>query len=497
LTPDTDSEYVLGITGEVDENMPTQAESILLHELVAATAARRPDALAVADADGSWTYAELDSQARQYAAAIAAQGVRAGDRVLIRASAERWVLAAIYACSWIGAIAVPLNTELRPAQWDQITADAEPALTLTRPPATGGTPTPSLVSDPDSPALLLYTSGSTAAPKAVVCTHRQVLFATAAIAGLLGYGPDDVVLCRLPLSFDYGLYQAFLTALSGAALVLAGSAADGGLLATARRHQVTVVPLVPSLATMLVRLAARGTAPSIRLFTNTGQELAAPQIDALRLAFPAAAIQLMYGTTECKRITIGPPDCDRARPGSVGPPLPGTTVRVIGEDGRPVPPGTEGEITVSGPHLMSGYWRDAALTAQAYRTDTGTGERVLHTGDYGRLDEDGNLYIHGRRDQLFKHRGVRTSVAEIEAAARTVPGVLDAAVVPPGGDDEAVLFAVTGLAPAEVLRGLRDRLEPLKVPARCVVLPELPVGATGKTDRSSLAELAKAQVTHA
>ncbi|MFE7741644.1 class I adenylate-forming enzyme family protein [Nocardia sp. NPDC057455] len=457
---------------------------------------RSPETVAVADIDGSWTYAELNDRVTECAREIAAAGIGVGDRVLIRATAERWVLAAIYACSRIGAIAVPLNPDLRPAQWEQIRADAEPALELdslrsaAQSVATGA-PAPVEASDPEATALLLYTSGSTAAPKAVVCAHSSVLFATAAIAARVNYRRDDVVLCRLPLSFDYGLYQAFLTAFRGATLVLSGPGADAGLLATIRRFGVTVVPVVPSLATMLVRLAARRTAPTIRLFTNTGQELTKGQIDALRETFPSAAVQLMYGTTECKRITIGDPDGDLIRPGSVGLPLPGTTVRIVDPDGRPVAPGAEGQITVIGPHLMNGYWRDDELTARTYRRDVVTGERVLYTGDYGHLDEDGHLYFRGRRDQLFKSRGVRTSVAEVEAAALAVPGVLDAAVLPPRGDDDAVLFAVTASTPTEVLRGLRDRLEPLKVPARCVVIAEIPLGATGKTDRTALAELAE------
>ncbi|WP_040864229.1 class I adenylate-forming enzyme family protein [Nocardia exalbida] len=482
-----------------------QSAPLFLHELVANVAAQNPDKVAVADRNGSWTYAELHSRTAEYATHIAAAGVRAGDRVLIRAIAERWVIAAIYACSRIGAMAVPLNPDLRPTQWEQINRDAEPALVMSDPLPTAGLATARKPAspgnlDPDAAALLLYTSGSTAAPKAVVCAHRSILFATSAIASRLNYRSDDVVLCRLPLSFDYGLYQTFLTALCGATLVLSGPGDDAGLLGIMRRHGVTVAPVVPSLATMLARLAVRGTAPTIRLFTNTGQELTSPQIAALRRAFPSAAVQLMYGTTECKRITIGQPNEDLALPGSVGSPLPGTSVRIVDNDARPVPPGVEGQITVAGPHLMNGYWRDEELTARIYQKDAVTGERVLHTGDYGHMDEGGNLFFHGRRDELFKHHGVRTSVAEIEAAASAVPDVDEAAVVPPRGDDEAVLFAVTVLEPSEVLRRLRDRLDPLKVPTRCRTLSRLPLGPRGKIDRTALAALvdgAEAQAAHA
>ncbi|MFB8282664.1 hypothetical protein [Nocardia colli] len=100
----------------------------------------------------------------------------------------------------------------------------------------------------------------------------------------------------------------------------------------------------------------------------------------------------------------------------------------IDPDGHPVPRGAEGQITAIGPYLMTGYWRDEELTAETFRRDVITGERILCTGDFGHLDEDGYVYFYGRRDQSFKQRGMRTSVAEIEAAARAVPEVEDAAV---------------------------------------------------------------------
>ncbi|WP_280457733.1 class I adenylate-forming enzyme family protein [Nocardia carnea] len=471
--------------------MFTTREARLIHELAARAAERWPDSVAIVDPGGSWTYAELNAKIMDYAAQIIGAGVRPGDRVVIRAVPERWVLATIYACARIGAIAVPISPDLRPAEQEQIYSDAEPALVLNGPvPGSSASVAlpPSESLDPDSPVLILYTSGSTAAPKGVVCAHRSMLFAIAAIMDCLRYRSNDVVLCRVPLSFDYGLYQSYLTALCGAALVLSGPGNDSGLLATIRRYGVSVVPVVPTLAALLVRLAARGTAQTVRLFTNTGEELDSAQVGALRQAFPSAAIQLMYGTTECKRITIAHPDSDLVRPGSVGAPLPGTSVRIVDVHDRPVPPGTEGQILVSGPHLMTGYWRDPELTSRTYRRDTLTGEHWLYTGDFGHID-DGQLHLYGRRDHLFKHRGVRTSVAEVEGAARLVPGVSAAALLPPGARADAVLCVVTDLAPAEVLLRLRDRLEPLKVPTSCRVLAQLPLGPNGKVDRPALARL--------
>ncbi|HCT78166.1 MAG TPA: hypothetical protein DGT23_16635 [Micromonosporaceae bacterium] len=140
------------------------------------------------------------------------------------------------------------------------------------------------------------------------------------------------------------------------------------LLASIRQNEATVLPLVPGLATVLAQLAARRpTTTRVRMVTNTGAALTAPVAARLRQSFPDAAIRFMYGMTECKRITISDPDDDTAYPGSVGFPLPGTEVEVIGDNGESVPAGTVGQIVASGPHVMSGYWNDPKATAERFR----------------------------------------------------------------------------------------------------------------------------------
>jgi acyl-coenzyme A synthetase/AMP-(fatty) acid ligase len=179
-------------------------------------------------------------------------------------------------------------------------------------------------------------------------------------------------------------------------------------------------------------------------------------------------------------------DGDLGRPGSVGRPLDGTEVRILGQDGRALPPGATGEIIVAGPHVMAGYWRAPELTVSVFRRP-GPGDRIwLHTGDFGHLDADGYLYFDGRRDQLFKRQGLRMSVTEIETAACDVPGVREAVVLAPTAERDMVLIVVADLAPIAVLRALAERLPSAKVPTRCVVLPELPRTANGKADRLAL-----------
>lgn len=474
--------------------MRNNVERAFLHEFLDEAEEECPDSAALRDTRGRWTYAELAACSRQYAGWLRARGVEPGHRVVVHAAHDRRTVALLYACSRIGATFVPLGTGVVGAQRTQTVEDADPVLVLADetafPRSEDVDPFSEVLADPLLPAVLMYTSGSTASPKAVVLPHRQMIFATTAIAERLLYRADDVVFCRLPLSFDYGLYQIFLTALAKAELVLAGTESDAGLLAAVRLCGATVVPIVPSLGTMLLRLAARDRQPTrIRLFTNTGEELPTSVIDGLREHFPGAGVQLMYGITECKRVTIAAVDGDRVRPGSVGLPLSGTEVRVVDASGNQVPAGTIGEIVVSGPHVMAGYWRAPEVSARVFRRDPETGRPLLHTGDFGCLDADGHLYFHGRRDGIFKQNGTRTSTVEIEAAARDLPDVVEAAVVPPNDHRDAVLCVVTTSTPSEVLRGLRRQLDPLKVPAICRIVEQLPRGLTGKIDRAALRTL--------
>jgi acyl-CoA synthetase (AMP-forming)/AMP-acid ligase II len=194
----------------------------------------------------------------------------------------------------------------------------------------------------------------------------------------------------------------------------------------------------------------------------------------------------MFGTTECKRISIMPPESDLERPASVGLPLPGTDVVILDDAGRPQPAGQTGEIVVGGPHVMPGYWRAPAITARTFRRDERTGRVWLHTGDYGHLDDDGYLYFEGRRDDMFKHKGARVSTLEIEAAAMDIPGIRGAVVTPPANGSDLEICVATELSPHTVLRELAARLESAKVPAVCHVVDEIPLTLNGKNERGTL-----------
>ena len=494
----------------------------LVHSLLDEAVADAADSCAVRDVAGAWTYAQLAAYSHAAGDWLDDRGVGPGDRVVVQLPTTRELVAIFFGASRRGAVFVPLNPAMKPFHLRSVIANAEPALVVTEDAAASATrqltgasvhgfgsvwpdvaarrmpavldgpgPHGAGPARPDDLAVLIYTSGSTAEPKGVMEPHAQVTFAARAIQAELGYRPSDVVFCRFPLSWDYGLYKVLLCCLGRSELVLAGGESDLVLLTRMRAVGATVVPIVPSLATMIATLAERDPADPapVRMFTNTGAALPQLTIDRLRMAFPGARVVRQFGQTECKRITIMPPARETDRPDSVGRPLPGTRVAILAEDGRELPPGEAGEIVVSGPHVMAGYWRAPELTARTFRRDERTGTLRLHTGDYGRLDRDGYLYFEGRRDDMFKRKGIRMSTLEIEAAAMDIPGVRAAAALPPSADNDLVIVVETGLAPPVVLRELARRLEPAKVPGECRVVDRFPLTQHGKNATRELTRL--------
>jgi acyl-CoA synthetase (AMP-forming)/AMP-acid ligase II len=486
-----------------------------VHDLLDGAAARHRDGVAVQSGLATLTYGTVREHSERLASWLLHHGVRRGDRVLIALPTDVVVPPLLYACSRAGAVFVVVRDGIPPAVAAHMLDDSEPVLVLTDSAAIAtlarqreiphhgltelraATATPcSPVPDtaiPSDPACFIYTSGSTAMPKAVVSTHLQVAFAAQAIQSQLGYRSDDVVYGVLPLSFDYGLYQIFLCTLAGAHLFLTTQDAAGQrLLAGLSESGASVLPAVPSLAGNLARLLSRRPSPlpRLRLLTNTGAAMPDRVLADLRGHLPGLRVRLMYGLTECKRATIMPEDEDLRRPGACGRALPGTEVFAVDSDGTRLPAGEVGEVVVRGPNVMAGYWRSPELTTQRFRLTDGLFPQ-LHTGDYGWIDDDGYLYFAGRRDDLYKERGFRVSAVEVEAAANRLSGVRAAAVLRSGADDEgATLLVESDLSPHEVLRRLRGEIDEVKVPARCVIVSEMPLNANGKIERKLLARMA-------
>jgi acyl-CoA synthetase (AMP-forming)/AMP-acid ligase II len=484
----------------------------LLHDLIDAAARDWPDRPAVTGAGTTLTHARLAAASRRVARWLHDAGVRRGERVVAVTPSSVVAPALLYAASRLGAVVSLLHEQTNERALEHVLDDSVPALVVTDdlaapararniPVVTTGELTECALAPGDveiptgpltvDPVFLIYTSGTTSMPKAVVSTHQQVVFSVHAIQSVLRYRDSDVVYCPLPMSFDYGMYQLFLGAVSGAHVWLGRPAEVGpGLLSNLDNTKATVLPAVPAVAEALARLLRRrpGAVTGLRLLTNTGAAMPAPALSALRAAVPGLRVQLMFGLTECKRATIAPPDADLERPGTSGLALPGTEVFTVDESGCRLGPGEIGEITVRGPNVMSGYWRQPVLTARRFVQRDGLFPE-LRTGDHGWLDEDGYLYFIGRRDDLYKERGFRVSATEVEAAARRLPGVSSAVVLPPAPDRPAVLVAVSDDTPDRILAGMRQEIEEFKIPGRCLVVDRLPLTGNGKVDRTAVAAM--------
>ncbi|TVX92759.1 class I adenylate-forming enzyme family protein [Paenibacillus agilis] len=499
-----------------------------IHDLLDTAVSRYPDKVAVVTESSSWSYTDLQQRSSQLYKWLKTQNVQAGERILCAMPNSSFVLAALFAASRLGAIFVPIHEELKSKNLSYIVSDCEPKIIFAAPSIAGlidsGYSTVVVLDTDDEaslwdlfrleneqsefatadqgvfperetevtseqPVLFIYTSGSTGNPKAVISTHKQVLFAAGSIQQCLQVRHDDIVGNFLPLSFDYGLYQMFLVCYEGATLAL-GHKKDIGPMWLKKLYAwgVTGLPLMPAMADGLLKLSQRPRSqlPALRFVTNTGAAFPSSYVDTLSNLYPECSIFLMYGLTECKRVAILPAEEARVKVGSVGKPIPGTTCKVINKDGNEAAPFEIGELVVSGPHVMSGYWKLPELTAKRFDTSNDTGERQLYTGDFFYADEEGYLYYQGRSDDVFKQQGYRVSAIEIEETALSHPGIRLAVLLKPDEQHECVL-AVTGeVDERELLLFMAEQLEYYKLPERIVVLDAFPTTLNGKIDKQAL-----------
>ncbi len=508
----------------------------LLHEALLEHGAdpHRARRIAVVVEGQPHTYGELLDAALRLATALQARGVERGDRVAIYMDNTWPCVVAIFATLLAGGVFMPVNPLTKADKLGFLLDDSGARVLLTdghiakeflpllpaRPAlrviASGALPagqaieafdavlaaSAPLAARPASIALdlaaLIYTSGSTGQPKGVMQTHQAMLFAAGSLIEYLRLGPDDRILCALPLAFDYGLYQWLMTVQLGATLVLERSFAfPAQVFARMREFGVTVFPGVPTIFAMLLS-AHRGEPlrfPAVTRVTNTAAALPDEQALRLREIFPHALIYKMYGLTECKRVCYLEPELLEAKPGSVGKAIPGTEVFLRSPAGEPVPPGEVGILHVRGPHVMLGYWNRPELSAQMLVPGPLPGERVLCTHDWFRMDADGFLYFVGRSDDIIKTRGEKVSPVEVENALHAIDGVREAAVV--GVPDEllgqairahVVLQPGADLNAAQIRAHCMKRLENFMVPQQIVICAELPRTVTGKVSRKALLE---------
>jgi acyl-CoA synthetase (AMP-forming)/AMP-acid ligase II len=259
------------------------------------------------------------------------------------------------------------------------------------------------------------------------------------------------------------------------------------------REGVTALPIVPMIAALLLKLDLGAyELRSLRYVTNTGAALPTAHINTLRERLPHVRIFSMYGLTECKRVSyLDPAEID-ARPGSVGKAMSNVEVYLVDEAGRRMDHGI-GELVVRGSNVMQGYWRSPEDTARVLKPGLLPGERVLHTGDIFRIDDDGFMYFQSRTDDVIKSRGQKVSPREIENVLHAIPGVAEAAVIgvpdPVLGEAIKAFVTVTRSSPLteqDVLRQCAQALEDFMVPKWVEIVDALPRTGSGKVARKAL-----------
>lgn len=419
--------------------------------LLCVRAWQRPAAVFLIEAENVMTYAEVDRAADRIAAWLIQLGITNGDRVLLHGNNSTHFLLAIFGILRAGAIAVPVHAKIALASLARILESTNPKLTLADSPLCAvhmrfpfaPPPIPFDVmeslsckavfrhkpTEPSDSAFIIYTSGSTGELNGVLCGHQQILFAVRAINQVLCQTQEDRILCCIPFSFDYGLYQTFLALDAGAILIVTSTQINPLAIPQLLINQsITGFPIVPALAVALLRsrLLERIRRCSLRYVTSTGDLFPTRHIERLAELIPDAAIVPMYGLTECKRVSIMPLNSVGSICGTVGLPLPDTEIELLQESNLSVLGQNVGELLVRGPHVMSGYWRNPQATAHKFRQDYKSRSLVLHTGDLFRVDSDDFLYFLGRRETLIHTDNSILAPAEIEQNLTAITGVVEA-----------------------------------------------------------------------
>ncbi|MGZ5077965.1 MAG: class I adenylate-forming enzyme family protein [Usitatibacter sp.] len=496
-----------------------------LQEIPALWAAMRPDAVVLADGGREYSWSELQGGIQALARRLQALGVRPGDRVMLVAENCAPLVALLFAVVCLDAWVVIVNARLSAREIDAIRAHCSPRCTLFvadgSPEALahaarhGAAPIDSggwgrihcrvledCRAEPVDPspegqvAALVYTTGTTGDPKAVMLTHASLLFIARASASLRGVRSDDRVYGVLPMSHVYGLASVCIGSLMGGARIhLAARFSPAAMAAALARDGITVCQGVPAMYAKLLEhlehAGARLDAPKLRAIYAGGSPLAPALKRAVESAFGLPLLN-GFGLTEASP-TVSQVRAEHPRDDcSVGHPLPGVDVRVVDGEGRDVAPGEPGELWVHGPNVMKGYYRDPEATATVLRPGG-----WLATGDIARIGPDGALYIEGRLKELIIRSGFNVYPVEVEAVLNAHPEVTHSAVVgrEVEGNEEVVAFVElvpnARATPAQLLEFAAASLAPYKRPAEIVVMAALPATATGKVLKGRLAQIAQ------
>ena len=497
--------------------------------IVRAHAVSSPNRVAITAGTRSCTYEALWRDVSSFAAWLRRSGFKAGDRAAIILPNSLEAVVACYGAWLAGGIAVLLNAQARPRELAPWLRHCEPALlvhdaagmdaealgvdAIPRLRAFAGSRSAS-VCDPhfediladrseaveqmampdadDSPALILYTSGTTGRPKGVTLSHRNLASNVASVVRYLGLGSSDSVVSVLPFYYAYGNSVLNTHLAVGARVVLEPNLVfPHAVVETMARERATGFSGVPStFALLLARVdLARYDLDSLRYLTQAGGPMPVATTRKLRAALPRARLFVMYGQTEATaRLTSLPPEWLDRKIGSVGRAIPDVEIEVRSEDDARLAVDRVGEVWARGPNVMLGYWRDDGQTSEVLRGGW------LKTGDVGRIDADGFLYLEGRRSDMIKVGAHRIYPKDVEEAIAELPGIAEVAVI--GVEDELLgqvvkAFVVRSegilLDAVAVQAHCRDRLAPFKIPRHVEFVDVLPKTDSGKIKRVALA----------
>jgi len=478
-------------------------------------AERQPSKAAVQTVERSISYAELDASVTCLARHLLDRGLRPGDRVAVHWSNSVETVQLLLAAFRAGLVAVPINLRLKAPEIAYMFEHSaacicfsEPALAAIAEEARHGSgpeivsklpplttpPGPLPCVDPTQPAVILYTSGTTARPKGVTHTHRSLFETTVLISRSVSISPDDRQLVMTPMVHASGLNVLLLTGIyRGATAVLLRTFDPAAALDLIERFRCTHIWGLPTMLQSVMEEQAEHPrdVSSVRHAGAGGDTVPTPLQRRFGELFPAQ-LREGLGLTESTLVTVNP-SAD-VRIGSIGTAAPGVGVRLVDLHGHDVPAGETGEILVRSAANCVGYWNDPAATACLFT------DGWLHTGDLAGRDKDGYYWFKGRLKQIIIRGGSNISPQEVEEVLYQHPAVLEVGVVgapDPVYGEIVIAFVVLRegrqATPEQLHQFARQLLADYKVPERILYLDELPKSPTGKVQRRALKEMLLAQ----
>lgn len=504
-----------------------------LHDLLQARCGEFARAPAAQDPDRRLTYHELKEEVDAFARALIAAGVRRGDRVamLTAPSVDFWIV--FHATTSLGAIWLGINPRYQQRDFEHVLNDADPALLVVMSPLEGrdyceelsaisgetpmvciGTPTAGARSlptfldrgakitedslaeargqvEPEDPALIVYTSGTTGKPKGALLSHRAIVASALVNCDWMGSDNLQSSVCAAPVNHVGAINNLCMPILAaGGRLIFYPRVDISALSELSRQEEPTYLVSSPTGFAMMLQSpeGLHGRLAKTRLIVFGGAVTPRPILE--QIARPGLILSNVYGQTEtCGIITRTERDASlEVMSETIGQVLPGADLRLAMPSGSPVPDGVPGEIQVKGPYLMSGYFRNPVASAEAFTPDG-----YLRTGDLGVRRPDGNIVFAGRLKEMFKSGGYNVYPVEVEQAICEHPGVqLAALVARPHPTFQEVGHAYVEAAPGQLLTEselrsfLRRRIANYKIPKSFTVMAELPRLPNGKVDKMAL-----------